>query len=86
MEWTPTERQHLAAALNHIDRAKESLKTRGKWRRRDQLSYVQQAVQPRRDPTAGRVIRTHPIRHDSDKAHGVFPNPNEKANRINAAS
>jgi hypothetical protein len=47
---------------------------------------VQQAVQPRRDPTAGRVIRTHPIRHDSDKAHGVFPNPSEKANRINAAS
>ena len=33
-----------------------------------------------------RVIRTDPIRHDSDKAHGAFPNPNEKANRINAAS
>jgi len=34
----------------------------------------------------GRVIRTHPIRHDPDKAHGAFANPEGKANRINAAS
>ena len=34
----------------------------------------------------GRVIRTHPIRHDPDKAHGAFANPGGKANRINAAS
>ncbi|CAN5170379.1 hypothetical protein BH18ACT5_BH18ACT5_13530 [soil metagenome] len=33
----------------------------------------------------GRVIRTHPIRHDPDKAHGAFANPGGKANRINAA-
>jgi len=40
MEWTLTERQHLAASVNHLDRAEESFKARGKWRRRDQLSYV----------------------------------------------
>jgi transposase InsO family protein len=34
----------------------------------------------------GKVIRTHPIRHDPDKAHGAFANPGGKANRINAAS
>lgn len=34
----------------------------------------------------GRVIRTHPIRHDPDKAHGAFANPGGKAIRINAAS
>jgi transposase InsO family protein len=33
----------------------------------------------------GRVIRTHPIRHDPDKAHGAFANPGGKASRINAA-
>ena len=34
----------------------------------------------------GRVIRTHPKRHDPDKAHGAFANPGGKAKRINAAS
>jgi transposase InsO family protein len=34
----------------------------------------------------GKVIRTHPIRHDPNKAHGAFANPGGKANRINAAS
>jgi transposase InsO family protein len=34
----------------------------------------------------GKVIRTHPIRHDPNKAHGAFANPRGKANRINAAS
>ncbi|MGI8518276.1 MAG: Mu transposase domain-containing protein, partial [Acidimicrobiia bacterium] len=34
----------------------------------------------------GRVIRTHPNRHDPDKAHGAFANPGGNANRINAAS
>ena len=34
----------------------------------------------------GRVIRTHPIRHDPDKAHGAFANPGGRASRINAAS
>lgn len=34
----------------------------------------------------GRVIRTHPIRHDPNKAHGAFANPGGRAHRINAAS
>jgi transposase InsO family protein len=34
----------------------------------------------------GRVIRTHPIRHDPNKAHGAFANPGGRARRINAAS
>ena len=35
---------------------------------------------------AGRLLRTHPIKHDPNKAHGAFANPGGKANRINAAS
>lgn len=34
----------------------------------------------------GKVVRTHPIRHDPDKAHGAFANPGGRARRINAAS
>jgi len=36
--------------------------------------------------TGGRVIRTHPVKHDPNKAHGAFANPAGKADRINAAS
>jgi transposase InsO family protein len=35
---------------------------------------------------AGRLLRSHPIKHDPNKAHGAFANPGGKANRINAAS
>ena len=34
----------------------------------------------------GRVVRTHPIRHDPDRAHGAFANPGGRPRRINAAS
>jgi transposase InsO family protein len=33
----------------------------------------------------GRVVRTHPIRHDPDRAHGAFANPGGRPRRINAA-
>jgi transposase InsO family protein len=33
-----------------------------------------------------RVVRTHPVRHDPDRAHGAFANPGGRARRINAAS
>ena len=33
-----------------------------------------------------RVIRTYPIRHDPDRAHGAFANPGGRPRRINAAS
>jgi transposase InsO family protein len=35
---------------------------------------------------AGRLIRTHPVKHDPAKAHGAFANPGGKPDRINAAS
>ena len=34
----------------------------------------------------GRLIRTHPAKHDPDRAHGAFANPGGRAKRINAAS
>ena len=34
----------------------------------------------------GRLLRTHPVKHDPVKEHGAFANPGGKANRINAAS
>ncbi len=55
-------------------------------------SYRRQQVQVRvvgdtvEISAAGRVIRTHPIRHDPDRAHGAFANPGGRARRINAAS
>ncbi len=36
--------------------------------------------------TGGRVVRTHPAKHDPNKAHGAFANPGGRAKRINAAS
>lgn len=33
-----------------------------------------------------KVVRTHPIRHVPQKAHGAFANPGGRARRINAAS
>jgi len=35
---------------------------------------------------AGRLLRTHPAKHDPAKAHGAFANPGGKPDRINAAS
>jgi transposase InsO family protein len=35
---------------------------------------------------AGRLLRTHPIKHDPARAHGAFANPAGRPNRINAAS
>ena len=35
---------------------------------------------------AGRLLRTHPVKHDPAKAHGAFANPGGKPDRINAAS
>jgi len=34
---------------------------------------------------AGRLVRTHPIRHDRSKEHGAFANPGGRPRRINAA-
>lgn len=34
----------------------------------------------------GRVVRTHPVKHDPDRAHGAFANPGGRPRRINAAS
>ena len=34
---------------------------------------------------AGRLLRTHPIRHDRRKEHGAFANPSGRPDRINAA-
>jgi transposase InsO family protein len=34
----------------------------------------------------GRLLRVHPVKHDSIKAHGAFANPGGKPDRINAAS
>jgi transposase InsO family protein len=34
----------------------------------------------------GRLLRTHPVKHDPAKAHGAFANPAGRPNRINAAS
>ena len=34
----------------------------------------------------GRLIRTHPTKHDPNKTHGAFANPGGRAKRINAAS
>jgi hypothetical protein len=34
----------------------------------------------------GRVVRTHPAKHDPDKVHGALANPGGKPDRINAAS
>ena len=33
----------------------------------------------------GRLVRTHPIRHDRAKEHGAFANPGGRPRRINAA-
>jgi transposase InsO family protein len=34
----------------------------------------------------GRLLRTHPVKHDPDRAHGAFANPGGRPRRINAAS
>jgi Mu transposase, C-terminal domain len=33
----------------------------------------------------GRLVRTHPIRHDRAREHGAFANPGGRPRRINAA-
>jgi hypothetical protein len=33
----------------------------------------------------GKLLRTHPIRHDRGKEHGAFANPSGRPDRINAA-
>ena len=33
----------------------------------------------------GKLLRTHPIRHDRRKEHGAFANPSGRPDRINAA-
>ena len=34
----------------------------------------------------GRLLRSHPVKHDTAKAHGAFANPGGRPNRINADS
>jgi transposase InsO family protein len=34
----------------------------------------------------GRVVRTHAVKHDPDRAHGAFANPGGRPRRVNAAS
>ena len=47
-----------------------------------QVSLAGDTVQIRVD---GRLIRTHPIRHDRAKEHGAFATPGGRPRRINAA-
>ena len=35
---------------------------------------------------AGKLLRSHPVKHDPAKAHGAFANPSGRPHRINAAS
>jgi len=51
-------------------------------RRSVEISVVADTVQITLD---GRLLRTHPIRHDRTKEHGAFANPGGRPRRINAA-
>ena len=51
-------------------------------RRAAEVSVVGDTVQIAVD---GRLVRTHPIRHDRAKEHGAFANPGGRPRRINAA-
>ncbi len=51
-------------------------------RQQVEISIVADTVQITFD---GRLVRTHPIRHDRAKEHGAFANPGGRPRRINAA-
>jgi hypothetical protein len=51
-------------------------------RRPAEIAIVGDTVQISVD---GRLVRTHPIRHDRAKEHGAFANPGGRPRRINAA-
>jgi len=51
-------------------------------RRQVEISIVGDTVQITCD---GKLVRTHPIRHDRAKEHGAFANPGGRPRRINAA-
>ena len=51
-------------------------------RRQVQVSVVGDTVQISFE---GRLVKTHPIRHDRSKEHGAFANPTGRPRRINAA-
>ncbi len=51
-------------------------------RRQVEVAIVKDTVQIWSD---GKLIRTHPIRHDRRKEHGAFANPSGRPDRINAA-
>jgi hypothetical protein len=50
--------------------------------RQVQVSIVGDSVQISFE---GRLVKTHPIRHDRSKEHGAFANPAGRPRRINAA-
>ena len=47
-----------------------------------QVSVVADSVQISFE---GKLVRTHPVRHDRNKEHGAFANPGGRPRRINAA-
>jgi transposase InsO family protein len=51
-------------------------------RRQVQVAIVGDAVQI---SSEGRLVKTHPVRHDRTKEHGAFANPGGRPRRINAA-
>ncbi len=51
-------------------------------RKQVQISVVGDSVQISFE---GKLVRTHPIRHDGAKEHGAFANPGGRPRRINAA-
>jgi hypothetical protein len=51
-------------------------------RRQVEVALVNDTVQIWGD---GKLLRTHPIRHDRRKEHGAFANPSGRPDRINAA-
>ncbi len=51
-------------------------------RKQVQVSVVGDSVQLSFE---GKLVRTHPVRHDRSKEHGAFANPTGRPRRINAA-
>ena len=51
-------------------------------RKQVQVSVVGDSVQLSFE---GKLVRTHPVRHDRSKEHGAFANPGGRPRRINAA-
>lgn len=51
-------------------------------RRQVQVAVIGDSVQI---SIEGRIVKTHPIRHDRSKEHGAFANPGGRPRRINAA-